>query len=155
MYIEMLNSAIAQRKGTGEAQEEKKTIKKANAKVDAYIPSAFAPQDYEKIKLYQRIDDISTKHELMSFAEEIKDNYGHLPSGVQMLLEKKRLDILINEPHIEEYKETTYIDDVCYIGRYFEPVKEDTNLYYDTIFWHTMKIMESRLWKSFFPGRHW
>lgn len=114
MYIEMLNSAIAQRKGTGEAQEEKKTIKKANAKVDAYIPSAFAPQDYEKIKLYQRIDDISTKRELMSFAEEIKDNYGHLPSGVQMLLEKKRLDILINEPHIEEYKETKQEAELCF-----------------------------------------
>ena len=71
-------------------------------------------QDYEKIKLYQRIDDISTKHELMSFAEEIKDNYGHLPSGVQMLLEKKRLDILINEPHIEEYKETKQEAELCF-----------------------------------------
>lgn len=115
MYIEMLNSAIAQRKGDGyKVHDEKKVLKKANAKVDAYIPSAFAPQDYEKIKLYQRIDDITSKSELMSFTEEIKDNYGHLPSGVQMLLEKKRLDILINEPHIDEYKETKQEAELCF-----------------------------------------
>lgn len=104
MYIEMLNQAIAERKGAESAPKVQQ--KKANAKVDAYIPTQFAPEDYEKIKLYQRIDDLSTKEELHAFIDEIKDNYGHLPSGVQMLFEKKRLDILINEPHVENYKET-------------------------------------------------
>ncbi len=103
MYIEMLNNAISERKG--ESKPEVKEMKKANAKVDAYIPNDFAPQDYEKIKLYQRIDEITTKADLQSFTDEIKDNYGHLPSGVAMLFEKKRLDILINEPHVEGYKE--------------------------------------------------
>lgn len=103
MYIEMLNAAIIERKG--EKQPEKKMLKKTNAKVDAYIPTRFAPQDYEKIKLYQRIDEIATKAELRNFVDEIQDNYGHLPAGVQMLFEKKRLDILINEIHVENYKE--------------------------------------------------
>lgn len=103
MYIEMLNAAIAERKG--EKIEEPPVMKKANTKLDAYIPQQFAPEDYEKITLYQRIDEISNKRELLAFMEEIEDNYGKLPNAVQMLFEKKRLDILINEPHIENFKE--------------------------------------------------
>lgn len=103
MYIEMLNHAIAERKGEPIPQE--KIMKKSNTKVDAYIPSQFAPEDYEKITLYQKIDMISSKKELLSFMEEIEDNYGKLPTSVQMLFEKKRLDILINEPHVEDFKE--------------------------------------------------
>lgn len=103
MYIEMLNHAIAERKG--EVIPQERVLKKANTKVDAYIPTQFAPEDYEKITLYQRIDTIETKQELLAFMEEIQDNYGKLPASVQMLFEKKRLDILINEPHIEDFKE--------------------------------------------------
>lgn len=120
MYIEMLNDAIVKRKG--KEQPKPKDMKKANAKVDAYIPSDFAPQDYEKIRLYQRIDEISTKAELQNFAEEIKDNYGHLPSGVQMLFEKKRLDILINEPHIESYKEDRLQAELCFTQEWSDSI---------------------------------
>lgn len=111
MYIEMLNEAITQRKGTPKPQETSAQTpgttlsKRANTKVDAYIPAQFAPQDYEKIKLYQQIESITTKEQLRSFMEEIQDNYGRLPHAVQLLFEKKRLDILINEPHIEDFKE--------------------------------------------------
>ena len=37
--------------------------------------------------------------------DEIKDNYGKLPKAVQLLFEKKRLDILINEPHVSKFQE--------------------------------------------------
>ena len=103
MYIEMLNDAIMEQKGI--QKEEKKEMAKANVKVDAYIPSRFATEDYEKITLYQRMDAIQTKKELLSMMDEIKDNYGKLPKAVQLLFEKKRLDICINEPHVESFKE--------------------------------------------------
>ena len=35
----------------------------------------------------------------------IEDNYGSLPKSVQLLFEKKRLDILINEANVENFKE--------------------------------------------------
>ena len=78
---------------------------KANVKVDAYIPSSFATEDYEKITLYQRMEDIHTKKELLAMMDEIKDNYGKLPKAVQLLFEKKRLDICINEPHVDAFRE--------------------------------------------------
>lgn len=37
--------------------------------------------------------------------ETIEDNYGSLPKSVQLLFEKKRLDILINEANVENFKE--------------------------------------------------
>lgn len=103
MYIEMLNSAIMEKKGI--KPEVKPEMTKANVKVDAYIPSSFATEDYEKITLYQRMEDIHTKKELLAMMDEIKDNYGKLPKAVQLLFEKKRLDICINEPHVDAFRE--------------------------------------------------
>lgn len=104
MYIEMLNSAIMEKKGQ-KPVEKPNMNKKANAKVDAYIPGTFADEDYEKITLYQRIDAITSRQELRHILDEISDNYGKLPRSVQLLFEKKRLDILINEPFVDSFQE--------------------------------------------------
>lgn len=112
MYIEMLNSAIMEKKGI--KKEIKPVMKKANIKVDAYIPHEFASEDYEKITLYQRMDALTTKRELLNMMEEIKDNYGKLPKAVQLLFEKKRLDILLNEPHVENIQEEQKIVEVTF-----------------------------------------
>lgn len=103
MYIEMLNSAIMEKKGIKKV--DKPVMEKAKVAIDAYIPSEFATEDYEKITLYQRIDEIQTKTELLTMMDEIKDNYGKFPKAVQLLFEKKRLDICINEPHIDAFEE--------------------------------------------------
>lgn len=104
MYIEMLNEAIMEKKGV--RIEKASSLPQTNAKVNAYIPDNFTSQDYEKLTIYQRIDRIRTKKELMDMLEEIRDNYGRLPKSVQMLFEKKRLDILVNEEQVESFKET-------------------------------------------------
>lgn len=103
MYIEMLHDAINEQKGI--KKEVPKEIKRANVNVDAYIPSTFTDQDYEKITLYQQIDKVESKGELLMMMETIEDNYGSLPKSVQLLFEKKRLDILINEANVENFKE--------------------------------------------------
>ena len=104
MYIEMLNEAIMEKKGV--RMEKASSLPQTNARVNAYIPDNFTSQDYEKLTIYQRIDRIRTKKELMDMLEEIRDNYGRLPKSVQMLFEKKRLDILVNEEQVESFKET-------------------------------------------------
>lgn len=104
MYIEMLNDAIQESRGE-KVEVEEVEMKKANVKIDAYIPETFEQEDYEKITLYQRMDNIKTKRELLSMQEEIIDTYGKLPKAVEMLFEKKKLDIMINEPHVDTFKE--------------------------------------------------
>lgn len=103
MYIEMLNDAIKEKQGI--VVEEEKEPLKTNINVDAYIPETFEEEDYQKITLYQRMDKLKTKEELISMQEEIIDNYGKLPKAVEMLFEKKKLDILVNEEHIENFVE--------------------------------------------------
>lgn len=104
MYIEMLNEAISESRGE-KAEKKEEEIKKANIKVDAYIPENFEQEDYEKITLYQRMEKIKTKEELVAMQEEIIDTYGRLPKAVEMLFEKKQLDILVNEKHIDNFKD--------------------------------------------------
>ncbi|MGL5541528.1 MAG: transcription-repair coupling factor [Erysipelotrichaceae bacterium] len=103
MYLEMLHDAIQEEKGvvTQEASESKRS----NVKLDAYIPETFSQADGEKISIYQRIDAIETKQQLRDLMEELEDNFGRFPKQVALLFEKKRLDILINEPHLELFKE--------------------------------------------------
>lgn len=112
MYIEMLNEAIMEKKGV--KVEKAPEMIQSNAKVNAYIPDQFTSQDYEKLTLYQRIDKIQTKKDLMNMLEETRDNYGKLPKSVQMLFEKKRLDILINEKHVESFKETPKLIEIVF-----------------------------------------
>jgi transcription-repair coupling factor (superfamily II helicase) len=104
MYIELLSQAITEKR-TGIVVEEKEMEVKQNFQIDAYIPKTFAPQDYEKISLYQRIDKTDSEHELKKLQEEITDMYGKLPRSVGLLFEKKRLEILTNDPRILSFKE--------------------------------------------------
>jgi len=104
MYIEMLNEAILESKGEVIEKKEEED-KKANLKVDAYIPHKFEEEDYQKISLYQRLDNIKNKKELLSMYDEIIDTYGKLPKSVELLFEKKRLDIMMKEEHVENFTE--------------------------------------------------
>lgn len=155
MYIEMLNSAIMERKGI--KQEVLPELKKANTKIDAYIPNQFAKEDYEKLTLYQRIDEIRTKEQLVNMMEEIKDNYGRLPKAVQMLFEKKRLDILINEEHVQTFMELDKVVELTFQSKWSNAIdgvklfEEMTNISKDIMIRYVdkkiiMKVPKSRNW---------
>ena len=103
MYIEMLQEAIAEKKG--EVKPEVKEPVRAQVQVDGYIPKQFAPLDFEKISLYQRIDATADEAQLMALKEETQDYFGKMPKSVGLLFEKKRLDILLNEPRINSFRD--------------------------------------------------
>ncbi len=104
MYIEMLNDAIKESKG--EVIDVEEESMKAEIKVDAYIPEKFEEQDYEKITLYQKLEAMKTKRDLIEMQAEIIDTHGKLPRAVELLFEKKQIDILLNEPNIDDFKQT-------------------------------------------------
>ena len=74
--------------------------------MDAYIPQKFEEEDYQKISLYQRLDAVKSKEQLLKMQEEIVDTYGKLPKSVEMLFEKKRLDMMMQDEHVENFIET-------------------------------------------------
>ena len=73
--------------------------------MDAYIPKGFTNEDLSKIELYQRINTIKKLSSLNSYYDEIVDNYGKLPSAVEFLFEKKRLEILLLDERIDSFRE--------------------------------------------------
>ena len=105
MYLEMLNEAIMESKGMEISKDDEEMIR-SNIKVDAYIPQTFEEEDYEKITLYQQIEEVIDNKQLQMFWQETQDLYGKLPKSVSMLFEKKRLDLLINESYVDSFKET-------------------------------------------------
>ena len=103
MYIEMLQEAIAEKKG--EVKPEVKEPVRSQVQVDGYIPKQFAPLDFEKISLYQRIDAAQDEDQLIALKEETQDYFGKMPKSVGLLFEKKRLDILLNEPQVDSFRD--------------------------------------------------
>ncbi len=103
MYIEMLNEAIERKKGI--VKEKPAELKHANVARSSYIPEKFAPDDYDKLGMYQNIDKTGTLDDLNELKEQVIDQYGRLPEEVQTLFDKHSLDILISSPDVLSYRE--------------------------------------------------
>ena len=107
MYIEMLHKAIERKKNEAEnveVIEEKITFNKV-LNIDAYIPKDYFNNDFEKIDLYKRIDKVKTIDQLNNLKEEMIDKTGKLPDSINMLFEKKQIDIFEHYGVIESYDE--------------------------------------------------
>ena len=106
MYMEMLHDAIARHRGLKQEEKEETPVRSTNVQVDAYIPDQFAPEDGDKLSLYQQIEKIRTVEELHRLMDEVRDLFGMLPNEVRLLFEKKQLDLLAAQPYVEDFKET-------------------------------------------------
>lgn len=104
MYIEMLTQAIEEKR-TGIIIEDTEPVIKQTIQIDGYIPQQFEPKDFEKLSLYQRIDDAKTQSTLAKLQEETQDLYGKLPKSVILLFEKKRWELLLESPFVQSFKE--------------------------------------------------
>ena len=103
MYIELLKQAIDEKKGILPVEEE--PVQKTPLNVNAYIPENFTRFDYDKISLYQKIENVRYILELEKLLLEIEDIFGKVPKEVHLLFEKKRLELILKEDFIEEYRE--------------------------------------------------
>ncbi len=112
MYIEMLNEAIEKKKGI--VPEKPAEIRRANVSQSSYIPDRFAPDDYDKLGMYQKIDAITSADELAAFREDVIDQYGRLPEEVQTLFEKRKLDILLSSPAIGGFREIRRMHEITF-----------------------------------------
>ena len=101
LYLKMLNEAVEE-KSKGVKPKERTPRKLFN--IDAYIPKQYA-DDADKIELYQELDDIETKEALDEYVKKVKDIYGKLPQEVALLIQKKRIDILLSYPEFASITE--------------------------------------------------
>ena len=104
MYIDMLESAIEAKK-KGKPVEEQVITGRANVNRTSYIPESFTSNDFDKLDMYQEIDRISSAEELEKYKTDIIDQYGRLPKEVNALFEKKELDLRLELPIVQSYRE--------------------------------------------------
>ena len=140
MYMEMLEEAINKKKGI--QKEEKQIIKHANINSTSYIPQKFAPDDFDKLSMYQEIDRITFEEDLSTYEEKVKDEYGRLPVEVDTLFTKRKLDILLNDDDVDSYKEINNTYEITFSKEFsdhvdgvklfeiFSKISKDINLRY-------------------------
>jgi transcription-repair coupling factor (superfamily II helicase) len=105
MYIRLLKEAIEEEKTGKVAEEPTFTEKAIIQKVDAYIPERFSSDDLDKIEIYQKIDECKSVDDLDRFTKYLVDLYGRLPINVELLLQKRRLELLTDNQIIENLKD--------------------------------------------------
>ena len=101
LYVELLKETIEIKQG----KKPKETKSPLNLPIEGYLPEKFTTDDQEKLDLYQAIDKIDSIKDLRIMLTSLKDRYGKLPHAVEMLMEKKRLEIFLEDPRIDTFKE--------------------------------------------------
>ena len=108
LYLKLLNEVIEEKR-TGKVYEPPKPVKLF--KIDAYIPDEYMQKE-DKIELYQEIENSKNLQELSAIKAKLRDIYGKIPHEVSLLLNKRRIDILMNNEEFEsvnEYSDTVEI----------------------------------------------
>lgn len=84
LYCKLLNEAVLALKGETEAAEDFETV--VDCDIDAYIPSSYIKNEYQKLDIYKRISGIETEDEYMDMQDELIDRFGDIPRSVENLL---------------------------------------------------------------------
>ena len=83
LYCKMLNDAVKQAKGVAPEEDFETSI---DIDIDAYIPPAYIPNEYQKLDIYKRVAVIETREEYEEMMEELLDRFGNPPKSVINLL---------------------------------------------------------------------
>ena len=108
LYLKLLNEVVEEKR-TGKVYEPPKPVKLF--KIDAYIPNDYMQKE-DKIELYQEIENAKNLQELSAIKGKLRDIYGRIPHEVSLLLNKRRIDILMNNEEfdcVNEYADTVEI----------------------------------------------
>ena len=88
LYCKMLNEAVRALKGQEKAEASYETSVECD--IDAYIPSSYIKNEYQKLDIYKRISAIETEEEYMDMQDELMDRFGDIPRSVENLLKIAR-----------------------------------------------------------------
>ncbi len=89
-YCQLLAEAIAERKGTAAALEERREAV-IDVKVDAFIPNDYIPQVSQKIAVYQQLAKARLEDEVEVIAAGVRDRFGAFPQPLHNLVELTKL----------------------------------------------------------------
>ena len=97
LYCKMLNEAVKHLKGESEDEPYTTTV---DLNVDAFIPSSYIQNEYQKLDIYKRIASIENQEEMDDMLEELLDRFGDVPKKVQQLLNIALLKALAHQIYV-------------------------------------------------------
>ncbi|GAB7387213.1 transcription-repair coupling factor [Bacillaceae bacterium] len=89
LYSQMLKEAIEELKG--EEKKEEPVKPEIDLNLDAYIPSAYIPDEKQKIEMYKKLAAAATLKDVEDVTDELIDRFGAIPLSVEYLLAIARL----------------------------------------------------------------
>ncbi len=102
LYCKMLNQAVKSLKGESEPEQFETSLE---LDVDAFIPPAYIPNEFQKLDIYKRIAVIENQEESEEMLEELIDRFGEPPKSVENLLTIAQLKAKAHRCYYTEIKE--------------------------------------------------
>lgn len=91
LYSQMLEEAVVERQ-TGEVKSEAPSVE-IILPYDAYIPTDYIPDGYQKIQMYKRVKAVETIEDYNEILDELVDRFGDLPPEVNRLMRIARMKV--------------------------------------------------------------
>lgn len=102
LYCKLLNQAVQALQGKRVQEEEFETVVECD--IDAYIPSSYIRNEYQKLDIYKRISGIENEEEHLDMQDELMDRFGDIPKPVENLLVVARLKAMAHRAYVTEVK---------------------------------------------------
>ncbi len=100
LYCKLLNQAVRALKGQRTEREDFNTAVECD--IDAYIPSSYIKNEYQKLDIYKRISAIENEEESMDMQDELIDRFGDIPKPVENLLQVAQLKSMGHKAYVTE-----------------------------------------------------
>ncbi|MBE6016052.1 MAG: transcription-repair coupling factor [Lachnospiraceae bacterium] len=99
LYCKLLNEAVALLKGE-ETEEDFETA--IDLKIDAFIPSEYIKNSFEKLNMYKKISVIANEEDAEDVREELNDRFGEIPRATENLLDVALIKAQAHRKYITE-----------------------------------------------------
>ena len=100
LYCKLLNQAVLELKGQRKEEETFQTV--VDCDTDAYIPTSYIKNEYQKLDIYKRISGIENEEEFLDMQDELMDRFGEIPKPVINLLKVAGLKALAHSAYVTE-----------------------------------------------------
>ena len=100
LYCKLLNQAVLELKGQRREEDTYETV--VDCDIDAYIPTSYIKNEYQKLDIYKRISSIENEDEYMDMQDELMDRFGDIPKPVENLLRVAGIKALAHSAYVTE-----------------------------------------------------
>lgn len=99
LYSQLLEEALAKKQGKVKLRQ--KGNAELNLQIDAYLPQDYIADERQKIEVYKRIREMSSRMDYENLQDELIDRFGEYPDTVAYLLEIALIKALLDQVFVE------------------------------------------------------